>query len=567
MKAGGNSYSDLQSALNNIKTMSTSYSSTKHQADKASQTTQMVKSWVDDGLAATQMRIINDADNQTLVYDQHGVLIRQLDPITDAYNPCQMKIVHSTIAITDNNWQSTKTAIGRFYYYNPVENDDGTRDLIEAYGVNGETIIGKIILGEQLGIYNETNSLTFDKNGLCVTNNTVKFSVNPNSKNIVNISTENEDGITSDIFTITNSGNLSLSGIINANGGKIGNWVIKDDRIISSNDIYIGGGGAGLMLINEENKPFIRAQNSDSKATFQVSREGLLIAEDATISGDITATSIVIKDNIYLKSSEFLNGANKIFVACDNSMKADTFHIGDGTTGIYLDAYTQINSLYCEDIHTSQVTGSNISFKASSGISITSSASYVSITATSHSIKTTGAITMNNGQCTVGMFNEETRFRVAADYDSTIDLGSSGARWAKVWAANGTVQTSDERDKTIIGDIDDRYKQLFMSLRPILYRWKDERIDCKTHIGLGAQTTEKAAHSYGIISSELGFVEHDYWDEPLKDGRVDRYGMNYQEIAVLAIPIIQDHERELKELKEKYKMLEEKVKLLEGAAS
>ena len=43
--------------------------------------------------------------------------------------------------------------------------------------------------------------------------------------------------------------------------------------------------------------------------------------------------------------------------------------------------------------------------------------------------------------------------------------------------------------------------------------------------------------------------------------------MNYQEISVLSIPIIQDHERELKELKEKYKMLEEKVKLLEGAAS
>ena len=189
MKAGANAYSDLQSALNNVKTMSTSYSSTKHQAEKASQTTQMVKGWVDDGLAATQMRIINDADNQTLVYDQHGVLIRQLDPITDAYNPCQMKIVHSTIAITDNNWQSTKTAIGRFYYYNPVENDDGTRDLIEAYGVNAETVIGKIILGEQLGIYNETNSLTFDQNGLCVTNNTVTFSLNPNNKNIVNIST------------------------------------------------------------------------------------------------------------------------------------------------------------------------------------------------------------------------------------------------------------------------------------------------------------------------------------------------------------------------------------------
>lgn len=542
MKAGANAYSDLQSALNNVKTMSTSYSSTKHQAEKASQTTQMVKGWVDDGLAATQMRIINDADNQTLVYDQHGVLIRQLDPITDAYNPCQMKIVHSTIAITDNNWQSTKTAIGRFYYYNPVENDDGTRDLIEAYGVNAETVIGKIILGEQLGIYNETNSLTFNKNGLCVTNNTVTFSLNPNNKNIVNISTTDENSISTNIFTITNSGNLSLSGIINATGGKISNWVIQSDRITSSNNVYIGGGGAGLMLINEENKPFIRAQNSDSKATFQVSREGLLIAEDATISGDINATSIVIKDNIYLKSGEFSDNKNRIFVSCDNSMKGDTFHIGDGTCGIYLNAYTQIDSLYCDAITCSSINSmKDILIKTSKGISITATNS-ASITASSYSIKTTGAITMNNGQCTVGMFKDETRFRVAMEYDSVVGLGSSSARWANVWAANGTVQTSDERDKTILGDIDDRYKQLFMSLKPILYKWKNERIDCKTHIGLGAQTTEKSAISCGIIPSEIGFIEHDYWDEPLKDGRVDRYGMNYQEIAVMTVPIVQQHE-------------------------
>ncbi len=155
-----------------------------------------------------------------------------------------------------------------------------------------------------------------------------------------------------------------------------------------------------------------------------------------------------------------------------------------------------------------------------------------------HVKNTSGQLTFQNQSFTCGLY--DTAFRPLKD--NTANLGLTSYRWIKVYAASGTIGTSDERDKNILGDIDERYKKLYMQLKPILFKWKDERIDTNIHMGIGAQTTEKSALSCGIVPSELGMVEHDYWDEPSKDGRVDRYGINYQEITAMTIPIVQQHE-------------------------
>ena len=51
-------------------------------------------------------------------------------------------------------------------------------------------------------------------------------------------------------------------------------------------------------------------------------------------------------------------------------------------------------------------------------------------------------------------------------------------------------------------------------------------------------------------------IEHDYWDKPSKDGRTDRYGMNYQEVAVLTVPIVQEHEKKIENLRNKIESLQ-----------
>lgn len=197
-----NGISDIQSILDQASSMSSSYGSTKRQAKKGNNSKKILDNWVQKGLDATNVKIMSNSDNQYQSWDSHGMLFREYDSITDSYDACQLKIINSTIAITDNNWKSIKTAIGGFYYFEPT-----TGQLTYAYGVNAETIIGKIILGENLGIYSANNSLTFDQNGLVVTNGVNTFTVNPNSRFLLSLSNDAED-----IFYVDDKGLLHISG-------------------------------------------------------------------------------------------------------------------------------------------------------------------------------------------------------------------------------------------------------------------------------------------------------------------------------------------------------------------
>ena len=72
---------------------------------------------------------------------------------------------------------------------------------------------------------------------------------------------------------------------------------------------------------------------------------------------------------------------------------------------------------------------------------------------------------------------------VRPDTDNVLTCGASGLRWSTVWAANGTIQTSDLTDKTDIARIDGTLASRFVQgLNPIMYRWivggqKVERIE------------------------------------------------------------------------------------------
>lgn len=223
--------SDQRSIIKQASSMATSYDYVKKQVSKNEKDTKNISSLFDGGLDATNTKIIGGADEQTQTWDNHGMLFRRYNSITDNYDDIQLKIINSTIAITDDNWKSTKTAIGNFYY-----KDFETNELKSAYGINGEVIVGRLLLGEELGIYNSSGSLTFDSKGLNVTNGTNTFSVNPNSSRLFVLN--NND---SDVFYVDTEGNGYFKGSITATSGsfgKINPFIIGDygiDGSISSN--------------------------------------------------------------------------------------------------------------------------------------------------------------------------------------------------------------------------------------------------------------------------------------------------------------------------------------------
>ena len=156
--------------------MATSYGSTKRQAKQGANGSTILDRWVANGLDTTNVKIMQGSDNQTQSWDEHGMLFRQYDDVFDEFSSEQLKIINSTMAITNDNWETVKTAVGGFYYINPANGR-----LEYAYGINAEVVIGKLVLGEQLGIYNTGATLKFDKNGLNITNGINSFVVNPNN--------------------------------------------------------------------------------------------------------------------------------------------------------------------------------------------------------------------------------------------------------------------------------------------------------------------------------------------------------------------------------------------------
>jgi hypothetical protein len=59
---------------------------------------------------------------------------------------------------------------------------------------------------------------------------------------------------------------------------------------------------------------------------------------------------------------------------------------------------------------------------------------------------------------------------VAPITDNAVPLGGSGYRWSEVWAANGTIQTSDQRAKTEITEAS-LGTEFIKALHPVSYKW------------------------------------------------------------------------------------------------
>lgn len=175
--------SDINSLLSKLNDMSTSYGGVQRQASKGEESYERTDDWFTNGLDATLTKIVDSSETQDVVVDNHGILIRDYDKVTESYYPEQMKFINSTLALTTDNWKTLKTAIGKFIYQDPL-----TKDMKTGYGVNAETVIGRLILGQELGIYNDKATMRFDENGLTIYNDVNNFRVNPNSDTLLSLS-------------------------------------------------------------------------------------------------------------------------------------------------------------------------------------------------------------------------------------------------------------------------------------------------------------------------------------------------------------------------------------------
>lgn len=328
---------DVENIIDKARSISISYDYVERQASKGKESHDVISSWQNDGLDATLTKIINSAEEQSIVYDKSGLLFRKFEPITQSYYPEQMKAINSTIAMTDDNWQTTKTAIGKIFYVDPE-----TKELKTKFGINAEVLIGKLIIGEELGIYNSNLKMKFDKDGLYITNDKNSVFINPNDKSILRLTKGLEA-----IFYVNTNGDVVLKGVINAlAGGTIGGWNINDASLVASTS---DGNLITLSNGSNENKDvlIVRTGNGTASSPYkypvQIHADGSAIFDNAFLTGKIYATSGTIggweltstrincSKTISIGSKEsgmmLINEANMPYILAQNSSGNKTFSI------------------------------------------------------------------------------------------------------------------------------------------------------------------------------------------------------------------------------------------------
>lgn len=174
---------------------------------------------------------------------------------------------------------------------------------------------------------------------------------------------------------------------------EFGNWKISNTRIASSNTISMGAKEAGIMIVNEKDKPYVLVQNSSGDSLFSIEKNGSITHNGNTI-GQTYVNSFT--DNKAISNAVWANtGANITLPACTYVIMGSVhfanakggrraIRFASGSTGLAyseqivpVDSNATINSaLQCQWIisPTSQTTYNLQAFQASGGrINMTSS--------------------------------------------------------------------------------------------------------------------------------------------------------------------------------------------------
>jgi hypothetical protein len=151
--------------------------------------------------------------------------------------------------------------------------------------------------------------------------------------------------------------------------------------------------------------------------------------------------------------------------------------------------------------------------------------------------------------------------------DNAYSLGVSGTRWSAVWAANGTIQTSDEKEKKDIIDAD-LGLDFISKLRPVSFKWKvgqnivtsevvkdeegnpilDEEGNEKTESVI-VPRKGKRTH-YGLIAQEVEeLLDGKDFGGFIHDEETDTKGLRYDQFIPLLIKSIQEQQVQIEELK------------------
>lgn len=145
--------------------------------------------------------------------------------------------------------------------------------------------------------------------------------------------------------------------------------------------------------------------------------------------------------------------------------------------------------------------------------------------------------------------------RVIPQTDNVGYVGEASFRWQAIYAVNGSIQTSDEREKTEIKETT-LGLDFIKDLKPVSYKWidgeqQDKGKDEREHQGLIAQQVAETVEKHGVNKNDFGGL-----DIQKTEKYDDFHGMSYDQFVAPLIKAMQEQQtlietlqREVQELK------------------
>lgn len=253
------STSDIQSILSKASSIGGKFDYVENQTNAMYRNKYYLDNWLANGLDASLIKIVNNINNQNTVFDANGILCREYLPTEDTYDDKQMKIINQGIYLTDDGWQTLKTAIGKFIY----QDKDGNQN--ESYGVNAETLVGRLIIGENLEINNNSNNMSINEDGLQISNSISQIILNPNAK-LGNIFQVLKNGVPQ--LSIDQNGNIKFDGSI-INSATIGSGTTIEGATISSatidpNSVYANTSDGKIVFAKYVESEVLNSEELDT---------------------------------------------------------------------------------------------------------------------------------------------------------------------------------------------------------------------------------------------------------------------------------------------------------------
>ncbi|NNL92343.1 MAG: hypothetical protein HKO66_08945, partial [Saprospiraceae bacterium] len=138
----------------------------------------------------------------------------------------------------------------------------------------------------------------------------------------------------------------------------------------------------------------------------------------------------------------------------------------------------------------------------------------------------------------------EARGDIRPSADNVYDLGTSSHRYDDVYATNGTINTSDRRDKKNIASMPYGINEI-LALNPIIYQWK-ESMDSGFKLGLIAQDLEEVLPEV-VKKHDYKVSEED--ESVFTRVEADRLGVYYSDIIPVLVKGMQDQNEIIEQMR------------------